>query len=87
MATGVLLLPDNRVEIAENGDGTFSRLWEDLRSAQRSIVIQMYYGLPGRVVDALSETLSPVQSTAFACWDCTMPSEGAESIARARDRD
>jgi len=57
MATGVLLLPDNRVEIAENGDGTFSRLWEDLRSAQHSIAIQMYYGLPGRVADTLSEIL------------------------------
>ena len=33
MATGVLLLPDNHVEIAKNGDGTFSRLWEDLRAS------------------------------------------------------
>ena len=57
MATGAFLLPNNRVEIAENGDGTFSRLWEDLRSAERSIAIQMYYGLPGRVADTLAEIL------------------------------
>jgi len=58
MATGVLLLPDNRVELAVNGDGTFSRLWSDLRSAQRSIAIQMYYGLPGHVADTLIAILT-----------------------------
>ncbi len=57
MATGAFLPPNNHVEIAVNGDGTFSRLWEDLRSAQRSIAIQMYYGLPGRVADTLGEIL------------------------------
>jgi cardiolipin synthase len=57
MTTGAFLLPNNHVEIALNGDGTFSRLWEDLRSAQHSIAIQMYYGLPGRVADTLAEIL------------------------------
>ena len=53
MLTGTILTPGNRVEIALNGDGTYPRLWSDLRSAQRSITIQMYYGLPGRVADTL----------------------------------
>jgi cardiolipin synthase len=57
MLTGVVLMPNNSVELAVNGDGTFSRLWQDLRSAQRSIVIQMYYGLPGRVADTLRSIL------------------------------
>jgi len=40
MLTGVVLMPNNSVELAANGAGTFSRLWQDLRSAQRSISIQ-----------------------------------------------
>jgi cardiolipin synthase len=57
MLTGTVLRAGNRVEIALNGDGTFPRLWEDLRSARRSIVIQNYYGMPGRVADTLREIL------------------------------
>jgi cardiolipin synthase len=53
MLAGVILRGGNRVEIALNGDGTYPRLWEDLRSARSSIVIQMYYGIPGRVADTL----------------------------------
>jgi hypothetical protein len=37
MATGAWLAPGNRVEVLLNGDGTYPRLWDDLRSAtQRS---------------------------------------------------
>lgn len=57
MATGAWLAPGSRVEVTQNGDGTFPRLWEDLRSAQRSITLQMYYGAPGRLADTLSEIL------------------------------
>jgi hypothetical protein len=46
MLTGVVLLPNNHVELAVNGDGTFPALGGP-RVAQRSIVVQMYYGLPG----------------------------------------
>ena len=59
MLTGAVLLDGNRVEIALNGDGTFGRLWEDLRSAQRSIVVQNYYdafgtaNIPARHLAAL----------------------------------
>ena len=55
--TGSALSAGNRVEIALNGDGTFSRLWEDLRSARQSITIQMYYGEPGQVADTLRDIL------------------------------
>ena len=57
MATGAWLAAGNRIEVMQNGDGTFPRLWEDLRSAQRSITLQLYYGAPGRMADALSEIL------------------------------
>jgi cardiolipin synthase len=55
--TGTLLTGGNRVEIALNGDGTFPRLWADLRSAQRAVTVQMYYGLPGQVADSLRDIL------------------------------
>jgi phosphatidylserine/phosphatidylglycerophosphate/cardiolipin synthase-like enzyme len=42
MATGAWLASGNRVDVTQNGDGTFPRLWEDLRSAQRSITLQLY---------------------------------------------
>jgi cardiolipin synthase len=57
MTTGAWLAPGNRVEVMLNGDGTFPRLWEDLRSAQRSITLQLYYGAPGRMADRVSEIL------------------------------
>lgn len=57
MATGAWLSAGNRVDVMQNGDGTFPRLWEDLRSAQRSITLQLYYGAPGRMADTLSEIL------------------------------
>ena len=53
MATGAWLAPGNHVEVMLNGDGTYPRLWEDLRSAQRSITLQLYYGAPGRMADTL----------------------------------
>jgi cardiolipin synthase len=57
MATGAWLSPGNRVEVMLNGDGTYPRLWEDLRSAQESITLQLYYGAPGRMADTLGQIL------------------------------
>ena len=57
MATGAWLAPGHRVEVMLNGDGTYPRLWEDLRSAQRSITLQVYYGAPGRMADMLEQIL------------------------------
>jgi cardiolipin synthase len=57
MATGAWLAGGNRVEVMQNGDGTFPRLWEDLRAAQRSVTLQVYYGAPGRMAVTLVEIL------------------------------
>ncbi len=57
LLTGTPLTKGNRVELALNGDGTFPRLWDDLRSATQSILIQNYYGQPGAVADSASRIL------------------------------
>jgi len=49
LLTGSPIVAGNRVELALNGDGTYPRLWADLRSARRAITVQMYYVAPGRV--------------------------------------
>jgi cardiolipin synthase A/B len=54
---GAPLMPGNRVDLALNGDGTFPRLWADLRAATRSITIQNYYANSGRVADTLASIL------------------------------
>ena len=57
MMTGAWLSEGNRVELALNGDGTYERLWADLRSARQSITLQLYYGAAGRMADTLSNIL------------------------------
>ncbi len=56
--SGVHLVPGNRVEQLLNGDGTYPRLWEDLRSARTSIAVQMYFSKPGAVADTMAAVLS-----------------------------
>jgi cardiolipin synthase len=58
LLTGSPILVGNRVELALNGDGTYPRLWADLRSARRAITVQMYYAAPGRVADSLGAILA-----------------------------
>jgi cardiolipin synthase len=58
LLTGAPLLPGNSVEVALDGNGTFPRLWADLRAARRSITVQMYYAHPGRVADTLATILA-----------------------------
>lgn len=55
--TGTHIDRGNKVEQMLNGDGTYSRLWQDLRSAKQTITVQMYYSLPGRVADAMAAIL------------------------------
>lgn len=50
---GLVLEPGNRIEVLLDGEGTFPRLWADLRAAQRSIAFQVYYCRPGAVADTL----------------------------------
>ena len=57
MMTGAWLSEGNRVEVTLNGNGTYERLWADLRSARQSITLQLYYGAPGRMADSLGSIL------------------------------
>jgi cardiolipin synthase len=56
--TGTPLTAANAVEVLANGDATFPRLWLDLRSARRSITVQMYYAGPGSVADSVTAILT-----------------------------
>lgn len=55
--TGTHVFPGNIVQLALNGEGTYPRLWRDLRTAQHTITVQMYYSLPGRVADTMAAVL------------------------------
>jgi cardiolipin synthase A/B len=55
--TGTHIFPGNAVDAALNGNGTYPRLWSDLRSAQHTITVQMYYSLPGKVADTMAAVL------------------------------
>jgi len=57
LLTRLDLLPGHRAEIFTCGDDTYPRLWEDLRGAQRSITVQMYYANPGEVTDTIQRIL------------------------------
>ncbi|HEX7979072.1 MAG TPA: hypothetical protein VF461_10745, partial [Gemmatimonadaceae bacterium] len=46
LLTKTAIVPGHRVEIFACGDETYPRLWDDLRNAQRSITLQMYYCQP-----------------------------------------
>jgi len=48
----------HRVEVLSNGDQTFARLYHDLRSARRSIAMEMYYGSAGEVTDSVVAILT-----------------------------
>ena len=58
MYTGATLQPGNRVELRLNGEGTYPQLWEDLRSARRSLTVQWYYSQPGAVADTFAAILA-----------------------------
>src|SRR6185312_3227897 len=55
--TGTHIYPGNAVQAAMNGNGVYPVLWNDLRSAQHTITVQMYYSLPGKVADTMSAIL------------------------------
>lgn len=56
--TGAGLAPGHRVEIMLDGDGTYERLWQDLRGATDTITLQLYYGAPGRLAETLGAILA-----------------------------
>ena len=45
------------VEIFINGDQTYPRLWEDLKSAQESITVQLYYCEEGRMANEFRDII------------------------------
>lgn len=57
MFTGTHVYPGNAIQQANNGNGVYPPLWADLRSAQHTITVQMYYSLPSRVADTLAAIL------------------------------
>ena len=57
LLAGMTMQPGNNVEVLFNGDQTYPRLWDDLRSAHHTITMQMYYCNPGTVADTLKRIL------------------------------
>ena len=57
LLTGSPLTTGNTVTVLADGDGTFPRLWRDLRRARRSVTVQMYYAGPGAVADSVTNIL------------------------------
>ncbi len=57
LLTQANLLGGNSITVATNGDETYPQLWRDLRSAQRSITLQLYYMNPGTMADTLHAIL------------------------------
>ena len=55
--TGLRLTGGNAAQQLLNGNGTYPQLWRDLRSAKRTITVQMYYSQPGAVADTLAAVL------------------------------
>lgn len=58
LVVGVAFTDGNHVDVLTNGDGTFERLWSDLRGAQRSITVQMYCAGAGVVADTTIDILA-----------------------------
>ena len=57
LLTKTTLAPGHSIEVFANGNETYPRLWEDLRAAERSITLQMYYCQPGRMADEFKSIL------------------------------
>jgi cardiolipin synthase len=47
----------HRVEPLFDGAGTFPRIWQDIRNARHTLLLQIYYGKPGAVADSLKQVL------------------------------
>jgi len=54
--TGLHVTPGNAVQQLNNGD-VYTQLWRDLRAAQHTITVQMYYSQPGAVADTMAVVL------------------------------
>jgi hypothetical protein len=72
MRTRAWLPSGNRIEVALNGDGTYARLWSDLRSAQQSITLRLYYGGTSGIADTLHQSCWIVPPRECASSSSTM---------------
>jgi cardiolipin synthase len=54
--SGLHLTRGNAVRAVNNGD-VYMQLWKDLRDAQHTITVQMYYSQPGAVADTMAAIL------------------------------
>jgi cardiolipin synthase A/B len=52
------LQPGHQIEVLSCGDETYPGLWDDLRAARHSIIIQQYFCNPGRMADTLRDILA-----------------------------
>lgn len=57
LLSGMTLAAGNDIDVLVSGDETYPPLWEDLRSAKKSITVQFYYAMPGKVATQLKDIL------------------------------
>jgi cardiolipin synthase len=58
LLTNTELDPGHTIEILLNGEGTYPRLWQDMRNAKHSITFHVYYCKPGVIADSLKSIAS-----------------------------
>jgi len=57
LLTKTELAGGHTVDLLFNGNGTYPRLWQDLRAARHTITLQLYYCMPGMLADSLKHVL------------------------------
>lgn len=57
LLAGMTLEQGNDIDVLVSGDQTYPPLWQDLRSATKSITVQFYYAMPGKVATQLKDIL------------------------------
>ncbi len=57
LLTKTAVLPGHSVEPLFDGNGTFPRMWQDMRAARQSLILQLYYCKPGALADTLKRVL------------------------------
>jgi cardiolipin synthase A/B len=90
LLTKTPLLPGHTVEVMTCGDDLYPQLWRELRSARRSITLQLYYCQPGRMADEFAEIITeraragvPVLFLRDAFGSAPLPAEYFERLEKA----
>src|SRR5690242_21662840 len=58
LLTKTPVLPGHTVEVMTCGDELYPQLWQELRTARRSITLQLYYCQPGRMAEEFAEIIT-----------------------------